>query len=62
MFKLIFSDFGFSNYYTQSCALKTWCGSPPYAAPDLFEGKEYSAPKVDIWVNNLIIFIRMWET
>ena len=43
-------DFGFSNYYSGCEMLKTWCGSPPYAAPELFEGKEYSGPQADIWV------------
>jgi serine/threonine-protein kinase SIK3 len=43
-------DFGFSNLFKAGSFLTTWCGSPPYAAPELFEGKEYDAPKVDIWV------------
>ena len=43
------ADFGFSNYYTDASPLATWCGSPAYAAPELFEGKQYSGPKADIW-------------
>ncbi|XP_016370775.1 serine/threonine-protein kinase SIK3 homolog [Sinocyclocheilus rhinocerous] len=43
------ADFGFSNLFARGQLLKTWCGSPPYAAPELFEGKEYDGPKVDIW-------------
>jgi serine/threonine protein kinase len=43
------ADFGFSNYFEKSSLLATWCGSPPYAAPELFEGKMYSGPKADIW-------------
>ena len=46
------ADFGFSNLFSADSKLKTWCGSPPYAAPELFEGKEYDAPKVDIWVRD----------
>ena len=49
------ADFGFSNFFYSNTMLKTWCGSPPYAAPELFEGKEYSAPGVDIWVRILIV-------
>ncbi|KOB65147.1 Uncharacterized protein OBRU01_23166, partial [Operophtera brumata] len=33
------ADFGFSNYYATGELLATWCGSPPYAAPEVFEGK-----------------------
>ena len=45
------ADFGFSNHFSHAEMLKTWCGSPPYAAPELFEGKEYSGPQADVWVS-----------
>ena len=44
------SDFGFGNFFRDDECLKSWCGSPPYAAPEIFEGKEYNGPEVDIWV------------
>ena len=48
---LFLSDFGFGNYYTPGSPLNTWCGSPPYAAPEVFEGKLYHGPQLDIWVS-----------
>ena len=44
-----FADFGLSNVWTRDSALQTHCGSPEYAAPELFVvGKTYG-PEVDLW-------------
>ncbi|KAK3860200.1 hypothetical protein Pcinc_017630 [Petrolisthes cinctipes] len=51
------ADFGFSNFYTPGVLLSTWCGSPPYAAPELFEGKEYDGPKADVWSLGVILYV-----
>lgn len=48
----ISSDFGFGNFYQPGKSLSTWCGSPPYAAPEVLEGKEYEGPPLDIWVRS----------
>ena len=48
---LYVSDFGFGNFFTGKEPLATWCGSPPYAAPEVFEGKKYLGPQIDIWVS-----------
>lgn len=42
------ADFGLSCVWDKNTFLKTNCGSPEYAAPELHYGKKYGAA-VDIW-------------
>uniref|UniRef100_A0A2K5V1C2 non-specific serine/threonine protein kinase n=1 Tax=Macaca fascicularis TaxID=9541 RepID=A0A2K5V1C2_MACFA len=51
------ADFGFGNFYKSGEPLSTWCGSPPYAAPEVFEGKEYEGPQLDIWSLGVVLYV-----
>ncbi|XP_001663093.2 serine/threonine-protein kinase SIK3 homolog [Aedes aegypti] len=51
------ADFGFSNTFSEGINLRTWCGSPPYAAPEVFQGVEYDGPKSDIWSLGVVLYV-----
>ena len=49
-------DFGLSNTYKPGELLKTACGSPCYAAPEMIAGKKYEGLKADLWSCGVILF------
>ena len=49
-------DFGLSNTYTNDGLLKTACGSPCYAAPEMIAGKKYHGLASDIWSCGIILY------
>ena len=49
-------DFGLSNTYKQGELLKTACGSPCYAAPEMVAGKKYDGLPADIWSCGVILY------
>lgn len=53
------ADFGLSNIMTDGDFLKTSCGSPNYAAPEVISGRLYAGPEVDVWSCGVILYVML---
>ena len=49
-------DFGLSNYFDGKKFLKTPCGSPCYASPEMVSGRSYNGFYIDVWATGIILY------
>jgi len=49
-------DFGLGNYFRKESSVKTTCGSPEFAAPEIVRGDLYDPIKSDIWACGVTLY------
>jgi 5'-AMP-activated protein kinase catalytic alpha subunit len=54
--KIKIADFGLGNFFKEGELLKTACGSPCYAAPEMVSKLKYNPIKIDIWSSGIILY------
>ncbi|KAL8597844.1 hypothetical protein ACOMHN_061377 [Nucella lapillus] len=52
-------DFGLSITFNKDELMKTHCGSPEYAAPELFAAKDKYGPEIDVWSLGIVMYAMM---
>ncbi|KAL7669106.1 hypothetical protein ACOME3_009775 [Neoechinorhynchus agilis] len=50
------ADFGLSNNWAPTRLLRTFCGSPLYASPEIVKGIPYYGPEVDCWSLGVLLY------
>ena len=50
------ADFGMAQLMKNNSILKTSCGSPHYASPEIIEGHTYDAKVTDVWSIGVILY------
>ena len=49
-------DFGLSNYCANTELLKSACGSPCFASPEMLSGKSYLGVTTDLWSAGIVLY------
>ena len=55
-------DFGLGNIYKKNELVKTACGSPCYAAPEMLSGKAYDGFYSDLWSCGVVLYCMLVGT
>jgi carbon catabolite-derepressing protein kinase len=58
-FNIKITDFGLSSEISDGDFLKTFCGSPNYAAPEVISGKPYVGTEIDVWSCGVMLYLML---